>query len=198
MTPWIALRCVAETSPVQFAALLFWLHMNTVIWSLLPQNFSALSAWALSRIPMPTRVSETKIVTIRAIDMDTLRLRPEPVSEKTYLSCMEWISPSVLVAVDAGRLVAYDAPVGELDHALAHLVDDAGVVGGHDHGGPGAVDPVEQLHDADARVGIEVSGGFVGDQDLRPVHERAFDRDALLLTAGQLVGQPPALALETD
>src|SRR4051794_40933799 len=101
--------------------------MNTVIWSLSPQNRSALSAWALSSSPMPTSVSDTKMVTIRAIDMDTLRLRPEPVSEKTYLSCMEWISPSVLVAVDAAGLVAHDAPVVELDDALAHLVDDAGV-----------------------------------------------------------------------
>ena len=97
----IAARWVGETSPeAQFAVLLFWLHMNTVIWSLLPQKFSALSACGFSSSPMPTRVSETKMVTIIATDMDTLRRRPEPVSEKTYLSCMEWISPSMLVAVD--------------------------------------------------------------------------------------------------
>ena len=77
------------TSPsAQFGALLFWLHMKTVICSLSPQNCSALSAWAFSSRPMPTRVSETKIVTISAIDIETLRLSPEPVSEKTYLSCM--------------------------------------------------------------------------------------------------------------
>src|SRR4029079_4873441 len=99
---------------------------------------------------MPTRVSETKIVTIRATDIETLRRSPVPVSEKTYRSCMGEVL-LVLVAVDAGGLVSYDAPVVELDDPLAHLVDDAGVVGRHHHGRAGAVDPVEQLHDADAR-----------------------------------------------
>ena len=47
-------------------------------------------------------------------------------------------------------------------------------------------------------VGVEVAGGLVGDQDHRPVDERARDRDPLLLTAGQLVGHPVALALEAD
>src|ERR1700712_4593880 len=137
MMPRMAVFSCGVTSPEQFATLLFWLHMNTVIWSLLPQNFSALSACALSSSPMPTRVSETKIVTIRAIDMEMLRRRPVPVSEKTYRSCMGKVrAPGVLglVAVDAAGLVAYDAPVGELDHPLAHLVDDPGVVGRHDDG----------------------------------------------------------------
>ena len=88
--------------------------------------------------------------------------------------------------------------VVELDDALAHLVDDAGVVGGHHHGGAGAVDPVEQLHDADAGVRVEVAGGLVGDQDLGPVDERPRDRDALLLAAGELVGHPAPLALQAD
>src|SRR6478735_9698187 len=105
MIPRIAAFCSGVTSPVQFETLLFWLHMKTVIWSLLPQNFSALSACAFSNRPMPTRVSETKIVTIRAMDMDTLRRSPVPVSEKTYRSCMGKELLLVLVAVDALRLV---------------------------------------------------------------------------------------------
>ena len=40
----------------------------------------------------------------------------------------------MLEAVDALRLVTDDAAVVELDDALAHLVDDAGVVGRHQHG----------------------------------------------------------------
>src|SRR5689334_13787811 len=106
--------------------------MYAVISSLEPQYFSAFCAWALSRKPMPTRVNETKIVTTSAIVIETLRFRPVVVSEKMYLSCI--CCPSVLEAVDAARLVAYDVPVIELDHALAHLVDDAGVVGRHHHG----------------------------------------------------------------
>ena len=73
--------------------MLFWLHMKTVIWSLSPQNRSALSACEFSSRPMPTSVSETKIVTISATDIETLRRSPVPVSEKTYLSCMGEVQP---------------------------------------------------------------------------------------------------------
>ena len=69
---------------------------------------------------------------------------------------------------------------------------------GHDDGGAGAVDPVEQLHDADAGLRVEVAGGLVGDQQHRPVDERAGDRDALLLTAGELAGQAVLLAVQAD
>ena len=55
------------------------------------------------------------------------------------------------------------------------------------HRGAGAVDPLEQAHDALAGVGVEVAGRLVGEQHQRPVDERPGDRDALLLTAGQLV-----------
>ena len=50
----------------------------------------------------------------------------------------------------------------------------------------------------DRRGRVEVSGRLVGDQDHRPVDERAGDRDPLLLATGQLVGHPVALAVEAD
>src|SRR4051795_9814239 len=194
----IASFCGWVTSPdVQCGVREFWLQRKTVIWSLLPQYCSAFWAWALSSSPMPTRVRETKIVTTRATVMETLRRRPVPVSEKTYLSCMV-PPPSVLEAVDAAGLVTNDAAVVELDDALAHLVDDAGIVGGHEHGRAGAVDAVQELHDADAGVRVQVAGRLVGDEDLGAVHEGARDRDALLLTTGELVRQPVTLALESD
>ena len=102
----------------------------------------------------------------------------------------------VLEAVGALRLVADPLAVVELDAALAHLVDDAVVVGGHHHGGAGAVDPVEQLHDAHRGGGVEVAGRLVGDQDHRPVDEGPGHRDALLLAARELVGQPVGLGVE--
>src|SRR5690242_14101009 len=120
-----------------------------------------------------------------AIVIDTLRLSPVASSEATYLSCMVWRSrsrcqvvcvrastawsgrvrcqgpvgrTSGLVAVDATRLVTDDVARLQLDDALAHLVDDAGVVRRHHDGGAGAVDPVEQLHDADGGGRVQVSG----------------------------------------
>jgi hypothetical protein len=86
-------------------------------------------------------------------------------------------------------LVADDRAAVELDHPAAHRVDDGAVVGGHDHRGAGAVDAVEQAHDADRGGRVEVAGGLVGQQDQRPVHEGPGDRHALLLAAGELVGK---------
>src|SRR5581483_7838050 len=56
------------------------------------------------------------------------------------------------------------------------------------HGRAAAIDPVEELHDADGGVGIEVPRRLVADEQRRVVDERARDRDALLLAAGELVG----------
>src|ERR1700761_4455528 len=105
---------------------------------------------------------------------------------------------SVRLAVHTARLVADPLAVFEFDDPLAHGVDAGGGGGGHDHGGAGPVDPVEHLHDADRGGRVDVSGGLVGQQDHRPVHERAGHGDPLLLAAGQLVGHPVVLALQAD
>ena len=76
-----------------------------------------------------------------------------------------------------------------LDDAAAHAVDHGRVVGGDDHRRPRAVDAVQQLHDPDRGLGIEVAGRLVGQQQRRMVDERARHRHALLLAAGELVGE---------
>src|SRR4051794_9854594 len=101
-------------------------------------------------------------------------------------------------AVEAGLLVADDAALAELDHAPAHLVHHLLVVGGHDDGRAGAVDPVDQLHDPDRGLGVEVAGGLVAEQERRVVDERAGDRYALLLTARELVGVAVQLGAQAD
>ena len=60
---------------------------------------------------------------------------------------------------------------------------------------------LQQIHDGFAVARIEVAGRFVGQEDGRFAGERARDRDALLLTAGELARQmfgamPHADALE--
>jgi len=83
-TCWMASFCAVVTSPLtQLAVVEFWLHKNTVIWSLLPQYSWALFACEFSSRPIPTRVRDTKIVTITATLIETLRLRPLPSSENT-------------------------------------------------------------------------------------------------------------------
>ena len=65
-------------------------------------------------------------------------------------------------------------------------------------GGPGLVDPVEQLHDPDRGDRVEVAARLVGEQQRRVVDEGAGDRDALLLAAGELVGVAVELGREAD
>src|SRR3990170_4260343 len=114
-------------------------HSSTWICSRSPQYASVLPIWICSSSPIPTKASDTTKVTTSDNVIETLRLSPAASSERT---CEKAMSPqSALVAVDAADLVTDDLAVVELDDAFAHLVDDAGVVAGHDDGRAGAVDP---------------------------------------------------------
>src|SRR4051794_39461102 len=159
-------------------------------------SFMTETCFCASR-PTPSMSSETVVTRITEIVIDRLRRNPRPIS----LS-MNWkrtgADLSAGVAVDAAVLVANQAAVLHLDDPLAHLVDDLVVVRGHHDRRPGAVDPVEQAHDADAGGGVEVSGRLVGQQDRRAVDEGARDGDPLLLAARQLVREPALLAREPD
>src|SRR3978361_187599 len=92
-------------------------------------------------------------------------------------------------AVDAARLVPDQGAAIELDDPAAHHVDDPRVVGRHDDGRAGAVDAVEEAHDPGRGGRVQVSGRLVGQEDQRPVDERAGDGDPLLLATGELVGE---------
>src|SRR3954465_2458026 len=152
----------------------------------------------LASSPAPNRDSETHMVMMTARVIVRFWRRPAAVSEKMWRKRINGPYCCSLVPVDAAALVAHDLAVVELDHALAHLVHDRRVVRRHQDRRVGAVDAVEQLHDADARRGVEVSRRLVGDEDHRAVDEGARDRDALLLAAGQLLGQATALAVQAD
>src|SRR3954469_3459395 len=150
--------------------------------------------------PTPSMSSETVVTRITEIVIERLRRNPRAIS----LS-MNWkrtalvpLARSAGVAVDAAVLVADQAAVLHLHDPLAHLVDDLVVVSGHDDGRAGAVDPVEQPHDADAGRRVEVAGRLVRQQDRGPVDEGPGDRDPLLLAAGELVREAALLAGEAD
>ncbi len=63
---------------------------------------------------------------------------------------------------------------------------------------PSSVQLVEQGEDLDARLRIEIAGRLVGEQDRRVRDERARDRDALPLTARELVRQVMRAIGEAD
>src|SRR4051812_20196885 len=93
-------------------------------------------------------------------------------------------------AADRGidLLIDLDASVAELDDARAVLGDVHFVRDEHDGDAALDIQFLEDVHDLDRRAGIEVARRFVGEQDRRLVDERARDGDALLLTAGELIG----------
>src|SRR5919109_1470583 len=69
-----------------------------------------------------------------------------------------------LICICPPHLVAYHAPIFEGDDPLAHHIHHLLVVGGDDHGCADAVDAVQKLHYAHARVRVEVACRLVGDE----------------------------------
>src|SRR5215203_730201 len=88
-----------------------------------------------------------------------------------------------LISVRPLYLVADDTPRLQGDYPLAHHVHHLPVVGRDQDGCAYAVDPMQELHDADAGSGIEVASRLVGDEDGRLRHEGPGYGDALLLAA---------------
>ena len=58
----------------------------------------------------------------------------------------------------------------------------------HDHDGPALLDHeiAQQFDNRMARFRVEISGRLIRQDQRRMVHERARDRDALLLAAGEI------------
>ena len=79
-----------------------------------------------------------------------------------------------------------DAAVEEGDDAMADVGGLMAVGDEHD-GGAGLIGEfAEQSEDVGAVFGVEVAGGFVGEDDAGSVDEGACDGDALLFAAGEL------------
>src|SRR6202035_4754819 len=91
------------------------------------------------------------------------------------------------IANALGGFVAEDLAVFDVDHAVG-VFGDIGLVGYEDDGIAFFVEAVEEGHDLDAGLGVEVAGGLVGEDDGGVVDQGAGDGDALALTAGELVG----------
>ena len=91
-----------------------------------------------------------------------------------------------------------------VDDAVFHDDDALGAggdfiaVGDEDDGFAVGVEFVEEVEDFEAGLGIEVAGGFVGEDEERVVDEGAGDGDALLLAAGELLGTVIEAMAEAD
>src|SRR5207249_6712591 len=94
--------------------------------------------------------------------------------------------------------------LGVRDDAVAHahyapaVRGDIGLVGDHDDGLPELVEPLEDREDLRARVGVEVPRRLVRENHRGIVEQRPRDRDALLLSTGELAGAVPHPIAEAD
>src|SRR3712207_3189972 len=134
------------------------------------------STCELASSPTPSTTMQMNVVVIAVRLIRRLR--------RMFLNASLKKKPKLnLIGVRPPDLVADHAPLLQGHYPLAHHVHHLLVVGCDEHGGADTVDPVQELHDAHARVRVEVSGGLVGDQDRRLRDEGPGDRDALLLPA---------------
>ena len=68
----------------------------------------------------------------------------------------------------------------------------------HDDGDATLVQFLENPHDFNAGPAVEISGRFVGEQNLWIIDQRARNRDALLLTTRKLTRMMVFPSLQTD
>src|ERR1035441_4121902 len=80
-------------------------------------------------------------------------------------------------------LIAANLAVTKLNAALSELCDVWFVR--HQHNRQAfIIQLLKNIHDLDGCAAVEVSGGFVREQDRGPIHQGAGDRHSLLLPAG--------------
>jgi hypothetical protein len=88
-----------------------------------------------------------------------------------------------------GLFIAGDLTVGQRDFAVSEA-GEALVVGDDDEGFSSFGDEgEEQLHDFAAGGGVEVAGGFIGEEQAGVINEGAGDGDALLFSPAQFMRQ---------
>ena len=71
-------------------------------------------------------------------------------------------------------ILKHEDAVGEIENPIVMCHDDAGAVFGNGN-------IMKQVHYAAARFGVERRSGLVANDQARFMHQRAGDRDALLL-----------------
>src|ERR671920_1010124 len=147
--------------------------------------------WALTSRPSPKTSMHMNVVVTAVMLISRFSRR--------FLRASTRKNPRLnLIGVRPLDLVADDTPLLQGDHPLAHHVHHLPVVGRDHDGGAYAVDPVQQLHYADAGCGIQVARRLVGDEYGRLGHEGPCYGDALLLSAGEHVGELVHLPREAD
>ena len=94
-----------------------------------------------------------------------------------------------MIGQRSGRAVEHDAARGHADQAVAIAPRQIERMQIADHGDAEMlVDAQQRIHHDPGVARVERGDRLVGEDDVRLLHQRARDRDALLLAAGELVG----------
>src|ERR1700677_1653035 len=97
------------------------------------------------------------------------------------------------------RCVApHHTPVLEHDAPRAQAIDGVQVVTGDHHRHNDVVEALEELHDLEREVRIEITSGLIGDEQRRLADDGAGDADALPLAGRKLEREIALLAEESD
>ena len=113
----------------------------------------------------------------------------------TFLT-RRWRKASVPI-IGHRPVLGHDPAVQHVDDA-ASLRGQALVVGHDEEGGAVAIEPAKEVEDLAAGGGVELTGRLVGEQDRRPVGQRAGDGHPLHLSTGELGGTVPRAVAEPD
>ena len=82
-------------------------------------------------------------------------------------------------------LIADDLAIDDA-HGAISLGRDLGVMGDHDDGVAGGIQPAEHRQDLGPGAGVEIAGRLIGEDQARSAGQAAGDRHTLHLAAGQL------------
>src|SRR4051812_40448728 len=85
--------------------------------------------------------------------------------------------------------VSDDLPVAEEDLARRVAIGKVALVRHHNHGdAASAIQILNEIEYLFAGLAVEIAGGFVGQQELGPIHQSAGQGDPLLFASGKLSG----------
>src|SRR5580700_11132720 len=163
------------------------------------QSFAVLTTSIAAPVVSAARkvmMATTAVSERPAIELDgTIEAEPRGARSSAAVGSM---SSHGSIMVSSGFDVDMQSSFMQHEAARIELVHQGDIVSGDDHRRARFVELDEQPQQALTEIGIDVAGGLIGKQQLRPRDHRARDRRALLLAAGQDRRQRPHAVAEPD
>lgn len=81
----------------------------------------------------------------------------------------------IMARIPSSQLVPRKGSVIQGNDAHLELINDFLAVGRHNNRCSGFIDLFEDIHDLPARIRVQISGRFIGDEDMRHIDQRTGD-----------------------